>query len=434
MTINTSVKHKRGTTAQWASATYILKAGEIGIDTTLNKIKIGNGSSVWSALAFVAADNNGPTGATGATGPTGSTGATGIGATGPTGPVSTVPGPTGATGAASTIAGPIGPTGNIGPTGLTGATGVTGPTGPTGATGNNGTNGTNGTNGATGPTGATGATGATGTTGSTGGTGATGSTPDLLNISSNITPLTSNLYTLGTETKRWADIFIGPNTINITDTVTGANNALVVTNGVLKINGANQLQVGQLKFVDNTIESTTESIDIQIGLLSSSGNLVFNRNAKIGTGKSIIFADNSQQSSAAGVPVAYTPTFAGTGVAFTAAPATGSYMKVGKLVHFRILLDFANVTNFGTGAYSVTLPFAPADAYMFRNGGLHDGTSHYAVSGEVAPGSTTLALKFNDVIGTGNNANVQDADLKYNAPITMLTSYNLHISGYYEAQ
>mgnify|MGYP000891881709 CR=1 FL=1 len=98
MTINTSVKHKRGTTTQWASATYVLKAGEIGIDTTLNKIKIGNGTSVWSALAFVAADNNGPTGATGATGvgATGATGATGAkgdkgdtGSQGPAGPAGT---------------------------------------------------------------------------------------------------------------------------------------------------------------------------------------------------------------------------------------------------------------------------------------------------------------------------------------------------------
>jgi hypothetical protein len=47
------VKHKRGTSTQWASATYILKDGEIGIDKTLNKIKVGNGSSLWPALPFI---------------------------------------------------------------------------------------------------------------------------------------------------------------------------------------------------------------------------------------------------------------------------------------------------------------------------------------------------------------------------------------------
>jgi len=47
------VKHKRGTSTQWASATYILKDGEIGIDKTLNKIKVGNGSSLWPDLPFI---------------------------------------------------------------------------------------------------------------------------------------------------------------------------------------------------------------------------------------------------------------------------------------------------------------------------------------------------------------------------------------------
>ena len=48
-----SVKHKRGTSTQWASATYVLKDGEIGIDKTLNKIKVGNGSALWGALPFI---------------------------------------------------------------------------------------------------------------------------------------------------------------------------------------------------------------------------------------------------------------------------------------------------------------------------------------------------------------------------------------------
>ena len=47
------VKHKRGTTAQWAAATYILKAGELGIDTSLNKLKVGNGSSLWPTLPYI---------------------------------------------------------------------------------------------------------------------------------------------------------------------------------------------------------------------------------------------------------------------------------------------------------------------------------------------------------------------------------------------
>jgi hypothetical protein len=134
---------------------------------------------------------------------------------------------------------------------------IIGPQGPQGLQGAAGTNGTNGTS------------------------------PNLQSVAENIVPGTTNTYTLGTPTKRWADIYIGPNTINITDTVTGNNAALNVSSGVLKIDGANQLQVGQLKFIDNTIESTTGAINIQIGLTSSNANLTLNRNTVIDPAKTL---------------------------------------------------------------------------------------------------------------------------------------------------
>jgi hypothetical protein len=221
----TTIQHKRGTASQWTTANPVLEAAEFGYETDTGKVKIGDGTSTWSALPYFQAGSGsigptgptgptgsvgatgptgatgsagaastvtGPTGATGSQGPTGPTGATGSASTvtGPTGPTgaagaaSTVTGPTGPTGAAgaaSTVTGPTGPQGNIGPTGPTGAastvtgpTGaastVTGPTGPTGATGAAST--------VTGPTGPTGAastvTGPTGSQGPTGPTGATG--------------------------------------------------------------------------------------------------------------------------------------------------------------------------------------------------------------------------------------------------------------------
>ena len=36
------VQIRRGTTTQWNQSTKVLKVGELGIDTTLNKLKIGN--------------------------------------------------------------------------------------------------------------------------------------------------------------------------------------------------------------------------------------------------------------------------------------------------------------------------------------------------------------------------------------------------------
>jgi hypothetical protein len=134
-------------------------------------------------------------------------------------------------------------------------------------------------------------------------------------------PLTDNVYSLGTSASRWKSISVGPGTINITDQTLLTDASLTVNNGVLQINGANQLQVGQLKFIDNTIESTTGAIDIQIGLTSSSADLRLNRNVRLATGKTLTFGDGTTQSTAAGIIQQHTPT-----------SATDSYGVTGSLV------------------------------------------------------------------------------------------------------
>ena len=49
----TRIKIRRGTTTQWNSSTKILESGELGLDTTLNKLKAGNGTSLWTALSYI---------------------------------------------------------------------------------------------------------------------------------------------------------------------------------------------------------------------------------------------------------------------------------------------------------------------------------------------------------------------------------------------
>lgn len=50
---------RRGTTAQWqeVQSTLVLQPGEIGVETTTNKFKIGNGIKTWSQLEYVYPDN-----------------------------------------------------------------------------------------------------------------------------------------------------------------------------------------------------------------------------------------------------------------------------------------------------------------------------------------------------------------------------------------
>jgi hypothetical protein len=47
------IKIRRGTTAQWNSSTKILESGELGLDLTLNKLKAGNGTSLWTSLPYI---------------------------------------------------------------------------------------------------------------------------------------------------------------------------------------------------------------------------------------------------------------------------------------------------------------------------------------------------------------------------------------------
>jgi hypothetical protein len=100
-------------------------------------------------------------------------------------------------------------------------------------------------------------------------------------------PAIDDTFDLGSVDRRWQSLYLGPGTIIIEDTVTGDDVSITVTNGVLQIDGANQLQVGQLKFVDNTIQSTTPDTAIAIGQLADTADLVLNRNVVLGTGKSI---------------------------------------------------------------------------------------------------------------------------------------------------
>ncbi len=50
------IQMRRGNTSQWNTSDPILNEGEFGYNTTLGQIKIGDGSSVWSALDYMATD------------------------------------------------------------------------------------------------------------------------------------------------------------------------------------------------------------------------------------------------------------------------------------------------------------------------------------------------------------------------------------------
>lgn len=52
MPVNTIIKLRGGTAAQWASTNPVLNAREMGVETDTRKFKFGNGTSQWSSLAY----------------------------------------------------------------------------------------------------------------------------------------------------------------------------------------------------------------------------------------------------------------------------------------------------------------------------------------------------------------------------------------------
>lgn len=48
------IKNRRDTAANWTSVNPVLSAGEFGVETDTNKMKIGNGSTAWNSLAYFA--------------------------------------------------------------------------------------------------------------------------------------------------------------------------------------------------------------------------------------------------------------------------------------------------------------------------------------------------------------------------------------------
>lgn len=123
-------------------------------------------------------------------------------------------------------------------------------------------------------------------------------------------------------------------------------------------------------------------------------------------------------------------TLGGTQPTFNGAPLfTGSYNKIGRIVHFAIDVDMDNITSFGTGQYYMDLPFAARRNYLLSDGCLHDISTgdEYAILGHILAGSNRLTL-----LATASNG--RQVPFEHNVPVTLSTADNFHIAGTYEIQ
>ena len=123
-------------------------------------------------------------------------------------------------------------------------------------------------------------------------------------------------------------------------------------------------------------------------------------------------------------------TLNGTQPTFNGVPLfTGSYVKVGNLVHFQIQVDMDNITSFGTGQYYMTLPFPARVGYNFKDGCLHHTSENrtFHIAGHVYAGSNQLTLWSSDKVSSG----VEDEPFTSTFPHAITTADNFHIAGTY---
>lgn len=129
-------------------------------------------------------------------------------------------------------------------------------------------------------------------------------------------------------------------------------------------------------------------------------------------------------------PVSFTPVWSGTGLVYSGG-VTGDYTLFGRQVFVNLNANFTNVTNFGTGQYSITLPFTSSKHQDVFAGSAHNenGTViHWSLKGHLAAGSNVMTLWY--LKAQGNK--MVDDPFKFDEPFTLATTDQFHLSFNYE--
>ena len=140
------------------------------------------------------------------------------------------------------------------------------------------------------------------------------------------------------------------------------------------------------------------------------------------------------------VSSSYTPEFKTvSGNTLPGTVTTGSYVKQGPIVHFRVNVEFANTSDFGNASqYKLTLPFPAISTVTIRGGSLHSKPANpannaiYHIAGITdieEPGSsntemllyysgstTDLAWKSTTPVGATSNVSHFDISGAYETP------------------
>lgn len=111
----------------------------------------------------------------------------------------------------------------------------------------------------------------------------------------------------------------------------------------------------------------------------------------------------------------------------TTNPAYGTYMRYGRMIVTNIFVPFTEVTDFGTGQYKITLPFAASFHQDVVAGSLHNSSAsdHFTMKGHLNDGSNVMTLWY--ISGAS-----KDEPLTKQQPIAIATDDLFHMSFIYE--
>lgn len=121
----------------------------------------------------------------------------------------------------------------------------------------------------------------------------------------------------------------------------------------------------------------------------------------------------------------YNPVWSGTGLTYTGTPAVGSYVRIGDVVTVQIDVTLANVTDFGTGQYFLTLPFNSRYHTDVYGGSVHKivgpTTNHHSLKGHLSPAGNVVSI-------WDLGAAAQDEQFDHNSPVILTTADRFHMS------
>lgn len=172
----------------------------------------------------------------------------------------------------------------------------------------------------------------------------------------NIIPSDNSTWELGNATNKWANLYLGPDSLFMEDTVLGTNAQITVTNGALVINGTSLVQVGNMQMTTTGISylDADSGANLIVGAGTNTGYMEVDM---VG----IKFRDDSLQTTA-GIPNSYLGTANGVATLDGSGKVPTSQLPAGAVVYKGSWNAATNTPTLANGVGSAGDEYSVSDA------------------------------------------------------------------------